>query len=69
MLDAVFEPWVQVDRSERGAQRGLGLGLSVAKRLIELHGGQIEARSAGEGNGSEFAIRLALDEGPDTSPT
>jgi len=65
MLDAVFEAWVQVDRSDRGAQRGLGLGLSVAKRLIELHGGQIEARSAGEGKGSEFAIRMAIYEGPD----
>src|SRR5580765_7840760 len=39
---------------------GLGIGLSLAKRLVELHGGMIEAHSAGAGKGSEFVVRLPL---------
>ncbi len=57
-LHQVFDPWVRVDRSERGTRPGLGLGLSVAKRLVELHSGRIEAHSAGEGTGSEFVVHL-----------
>jgi len=58
MLDQVFEPWMQVNRSDRSARPGLGLGLSVARRLIELHGGRIEVHSGGKDQGSEFVIRL-----------
>lgn len=56
LLDAVFEPFV------RGADtdvEGLGVGLAVARRIIEAHGGTLTARSDGSGCGSEFTIRLA----------
>jgi PAS domain S-box-containing protein len=58
MLDEVFQLFAQVNRSSQLTRGGLGIGLAVAKRLIELHGGSIEARSAGEGQGSEFILRL-----------
>jgi CheY-like chemotaxis protein len=58
MLDQVFELFAQVDPSFHRTQGGLGIGLTVAKRLIEIHGGHIEARSEGEGQGSEFIVRL-----------
>ena len=64
MLGKIFEPFAQLDRSYRRTRGGLGLGLSVAKRLTELHGGKIDAYSAGEGKGSEFVIRLAECEPP-----
>jgi PAS domain S-box-containing protein len=58
MLDSVFEMFTQVDRTLERAQGGLGIGLTLARRLIQLHGGGIEARSEGEGRGSEFVVRL-----------
>jgi PAS domain S-box-containing protein len=58
MLDRVFEPFTQVDRSRDGALGGLGLGLTLVKRLAEMHGGSVEARSEGPGRGSEFVVRL-----------
>ncbi|HJR34670.1 MAG TPA: ATP-binding protein, partial [Gemmatimonadales bacterium] len=58
MLDSVFEMFTQVDRTLERAQGGLGIGLTLARRLIQLHGGSIEARSEGEGRGSEFVVRL-----------
>lgn len=60
MLHRIFEMFAQVDRTRRRAQGGLGIGLTLAKRLVEMHGGQIEARSAGLGKGSEFLVRLPL---------
>ena len=57
----IFEPFAQV--GEPVAQRaGLGLGLSIAKRLVELHGGTIEAESEGPQRGSKFRVRLPLAE-------
>ncbi len=62
MLHAVFEIFTQADRSGHRAQGGLGIGLTLAKRLIELHGGTISAHSPGRGQGSEFIVRLPVAE-------
>jgi signal transduction histidine kinase len=59
MLTRVFEIFTQIDRSRERPQGGLGLGLTLAKELVEMHGGALEARSAGTGAGSEFIVRLA----------
>lgn len=58
MLLRVFEMFNRGDR--RGDKDGLGIGLTVARRLVELHGGTIAARSEGPGTGSEFTVRLPL---------
>jgi PAS domain S-box-containing protein len=58
MLEYVFEPFAQLDRSFEHANGGVGIGLTLAKRLIELHHGRIEARSAGRDQGTEFLIQL-----------
>ncbi|GAB3284748.1 hypothetical protein GCM10027347_61820 [Larkinella harenae] len=59
-LEAIFEVFVQVSSSLDRPQGGLGLGLAVVKRLVELHGGQVGASSPGLGQGSEFMVRLPL---------
>jgi CheY-like chemotaxis protein len=58
MLGRVFEVFAQVDRSLDRSQGGLGLGLSLVRRLVEMHGGSVEAHSAGLDQGSEFLVRL-----------
>jgi len=58
LLPRVFEPFVQGDRSLDRSEGGLGMGLAVAKKLIELHGGTVSARSDGPGHGSEFTLSL-----------
>jgi signal transduction histidine kinase len=58
ILPRVFDLFVQGDQSLDRAQGGLGIGLTVAKRLVELHGGRIDVASAGPGRGSEFTITL-----------
>ncbi|MGH8659215.1 MAG: ATP-binding response regulator [Gammaproteobacteria bacterium] len=58
MLPRVFDLFAQGDRSLDRAQGGLGIGLSLVKRLVELHGGRVAAASAGPGQGSEFTVRL-----------
>jgi signal transduction histidine kinase/ActR/RegA family two-component response regulator len=60
MLPSIFEMFTQVDRSLERAQGGLGIGLTLAKRLVEMHGGTIAAHSGGPGRGSEFTIRLPV---------
>jgi PAS domain S-box-containing protein len=60
MLDRVFEMFVQVDRRIERATGGLGIGLTLVKRLVELHGGRVAAFSPGPGRGSEFVVRLPL---------
>jgi signal transduction histidine kinase/ActR/RegA family two-component response regulator len=57
-LDAIFGMFVQVDQSLERTNAGLGVGLSLAKRLVELHGGKIEAHSEGLGRGSRFTVWL-----------
>ena len=57
LLPRIFDPFTQGEPS-RKVKDGLGLGLSLVRALIEMHGGQVEARSAGPGLGSEFAVRL-----------
>jgi PAS domain S-box-containing protein len=64
-LDGIFEMFSQVDKTLERTQSGLGLGLSLAKRLTELHGGTIAATSAGPGLGSEFVVRLPVPAMPD----
>ncbi len=60
MLDRVFEMFTQVDTSLERSRGGLGIGLSLVKRLTEKHGGRVEARSQGLGTGSEFVIWLPV---------
>jgi PAS domain S-box-containing protein len=58
MLDKVFEPFVQADRTLARSQGGLGLGLALVKGLAEMHGGTVRASSAGTSKGAEFVVRL-----------
>jgi PAS domain S-box-containing protein len=60
MLGRVFEMFAQVDATLGRSQGGLGIGLTLSKSLVELHGGRIEAHSEGLGKGSEFTLRLPL---------
>ena len=59
-LDSIFDMFMQVDGTSERSQGGLGIGLTLVKRLVEMHGGSIESRSAGEGMGSEFIVRLPV---------
>jgi two-component system CheB/CheR fusion protein len=58
LLPAIFDLFVQAERSLDRAEGGLGLGLTLVRRLTELHGGSIEAHSRGRGQGAEFIVRL-----------
>src|SRR5690606_30994955 len=60
MLERIFDIFQQVDQTLDRAHGGLGLGLTLVQRLIDLHGGEVVAKSAGEGQGSEFIVRLPL---------
>lgn len=60
MLPRVFDLFTQVDRTLGRAQGGLGIGLALVKRLVELHGGVVEAKSDGLGRGSAFSVRLPV---------
>jgi PAS domain S-box-containing protein len=60
MLGHIFEMFTQVERSLDRAQGGLGIGLTLVRRLVEMHGGTVEAQSEGLGKGSEFIVRLPL---------
>jgi CheY-like chemotaxis protein len=59
MLKPIFEPFFQVQRGKL-ATEGLGVGLPLTRQLVEMHGGTIEAKSEGQGKGSEFFVRLPL---------
>ena len=61
VLPRIFDIFAQSPRALERAQGGLGIGLSLVKGLVELHGGSITAQSEGAGRGSEFVVRLPLD--------
>jgi signal transduction histidine kinase len=58
MIGAVFDLFTQVDRALDRSQGGLGIGLTLVRRLVEMHGGSVAAHSEGPGRGSEFVVRL-----------
>ena len=60
MLERVFEPFTQATMARDHAPGGVGIGLSLAHRLVEMHGGAIQAVSDGPGSGSEFIVRLPV---------
>ncbi len=64
MLPRVFEMFMQVDKALGRATDGLGIGLTLARRIVEMHGGTIEASSPGPGAGSSFTIRLPVLDPP-----
>jgi PAS domain S-box-containing protein len=63
MLPQVFDMFTQADRSLDRAEGGLGIGLALARRIVEMHDGSISATSEGTGQGSTFVVRLPLDIG------
>ncbi|HYV39281.1 MAG TPA: ATP-binding protein [Gemmataceae bacterium] len=68
VLPRIFDAFTQEERSMDRAQGGLGIGLTLARTLVDLHGGRIQASSAGRGQGSEFAIYLPIANIP-SNPT
>ncbi|HEX5472796.1 MAG TPA: PAS domain S-box protein, partial [Lacipirellulaceae bacterium] len=60
MIDRIFDMFIQVDASLERAHGGLGIGLTLVKRLVEMHGGSVEARSDGPNRGSEFLVQLPI---------
>jgi len=62
MLPLIFEMFTQIEHSTSRTQGGLGIGLTLVRSLVEMHGGTVEARSEGPGKGSEFIVRLPLGE-------
>jgi signal transduction histidine kinase len=69
LLPRLFDLFMQGDRSLDRAQGGLGIGLTIVRHLVDMHGGSIEARSDGLGRGSEFRVRLPrVLETPDLDP-
>jgi len=68
LLPVIFDMFVQVDRTLDHARNGLGIGLALVRRLVELHGGTIVASSDGEGRGSTFTLRLIRIPAPHEFP-
>ncbi len=69
MLPRIFDLFVQAERRLDRSQGGLGIGLTLVRRLVEMHGGSVQAYSEGQGKGSEFVVRLpALPVDPAAEP-
>ncbi len=68
MLPRIFDMFTQADRSIDRAHGGLGVGLTVARRLVELHGGSISAASDGPGKGTTFTVRIPVSDADGESP-
>ena len=68
-LERIFEMFTQVDRSLDRSLSGLGIGLTLVRTLAEMHGGSVEVRSDGIGQGSEFVVRLPLAEPAGAAPS
>jgi signal transduction histidine kinase/CheY-like chemotaxis protein len=64
MQQGIFEMFAQVDKSLERGRAGLGVGLTLARQLVQLHGGRIDVASAGLGQGAEFTVTLPLREAP-----
>jgi len=67
-ISGIFEMFSQIEGVESRSEGGLGIGLALVKGLAELHGGTVEARSAGLGHGSEFIVRLPVTTHQPSSP-
>jgi signal transduction histidine kinase len=63
VLPSIFELFTQLDHRTNRSESGLGIGLALVRRLVEMHGGSVRAHSEGSGQGSEFVIRLPLSFG------
>jgi signal transduction histidine kinase len=68
LLPQIFEMFMQVDKALGRATDGLGIGLTLARRIVEMHGGSLTAHSAGPDTGSEFTLRLPVVERPVRAP-
>lgn len=69
MLPKIFDLFTQVDSSKTRSHGGLGIGLTLVKTLVEMHGGSVEAYSDGERQGSRFLVSMPLTEVPEAPPT
>jgi signal transduction histidine kinase/DNA-binding response OmpR family regulator len=67
-LARLFEMFSQGNRTSRRSQGGLGIGLALARRLLQMHGGSVQARSEGRGKGSTFTVRLPVATAPGSEP-
>jgi hypothetical protein len=67
-LANIFEMFSQVDSAIERSKGGLGIGLSLVRALVEMHGGAVEAKSEGPGKGSEFIVRLPILKAPQGKP-
>ncbi|HTM56889.1 MAG TPA: PAS domain S-box protein, partial [Candidatus Udaeobacter sp.] len=68
MLPRVFDMFTQIDGSHRGSQSGLGIGLTLVRSLVQMHGGNVSAHSEGMGKGSEFTVFLPISECAELAP-
>jgi PAS domain S-box-containing protein len=59
-IDRIFDLFIQLEPNSLGSMGGLGVGLALVRRIVELHGGRVQARSEGVGRGSEFIVRIPI---------